>query len=93
MSDKQVRLLITGRVQGVWYRGWTVETAQKLDLVGWVRNLPTGQVEAVVKGEAEKVDILAKLCHDGPEHANVISVEEINDTSALVNELDFVQIR
>ncbi len=93
MATKQVRLLISGRVQGVWYRRWTVDTAKDLGLVGWVRNLPTGQVEALVKGEADKVDILVKLCNEGPEHANVTSVEEIIDTSVLTNELDFVQIR
>ncbi|KLN59684.1 acylphosphatase [Kiloniella spongiae] len=92
MTTKQIRLLISGRVQGVWYRGWTVETAQKLGLVGWVRNLSTGQVEAVVKGELDKIDILIKLCYEGPEHAKVTSVEEIIDTSVLVSELDFVQI-
>nr|WP_120495835.1 acylphosphatase [Kiloniella sp. EL199] len=85
-------LLISGRVQGVWYRGWTVDRAKGLGLVGWVRNLPAGQVEAVVKGDTEKVDILIKLCHEGPEHANVTSVTEIIDTSVLDNELDFVQI-
>jgi len=93
MATKQVRLLISGRVQGVWYRRWTVDTAKDLELVGWVQNLPTGQVEALVKGEADKVDILVMLCHEGPEHANVTSVEEIIDTSVLTNELDFVQIR
>ncbi|WP_299380210.1 acylphosphatase [uncultured Kiloniella sp.] len=93
MTTKQVKLLISGRVQGVWYRRWTVDVAQKLGLAGWVRNLPTGQVEAVVKGEVDKIDVLVKLCHEGPEHANVISVEETVDTSVLGNEMEFVQIR
>ena len=45
-----VRLSITGRVQGVWYRGWTVDQAKALGLAGWVRNFTDGSVEALVNG-------------------------------------------
>ncbi|HCO47608.1 MAG TPA: acylphosphatase, partial [Erythrobacter sp.] len=44
------RLIARGRVQGVFYRDWTVETAAALGLAGWVRNLPDGTVEAHVEG-------------------------------------------
>lgn len=46
-------LMIHGRVQGVWYRAWAVETARQLGLAGWVRNRSNGCVEALVEGEAD----------------------------------------
>ncbi|WP_341540072.1 acylphosphatase [Pseudodesulfovibrio tunisiensis] len=49
---KQVRAIIRGKVQGVWFRGWTRDTARELGLRGWVRNLPDGAVEAVAPGKA-----------------------------------------
>ena len=72
---RAVRLLtITGRVQGVWYRGWTVETATALGLDGWVRNRRDGSVEALVAGDAEAVDRFIQACHDGPPAARVDGV-------------------
>ena len=50
-----VRVIITGRVQGVWFRGWTVQEALARRLNGWVRNCPDGTVEVVLAGPAEKV--------------------------------------
>jgi acylphosphatase len=72
---KCVRLRITGRVQGVWYRGWTVDQARALGLDGWVRNRRDGSVEAVVSGPAERVDELIARCHVGPPSALVDRVE------------------
>ena len=73
------RLLITGRVQGVFYRGWAVETAQTLGVVGWVRNLRTGEVELVATGSADAVDALIERCRQGPSAARVddIAIEEL----------------
>jgi acylphosphatase len=56
-----VRLIITGTVQGVFYRAWTVETASGLGLDGWVRNNADGTVEAVAAGPAEAVDRLVRI--------------------------------
>ncbi len=75
MARKAVCARITGRVQGVWFRAWTVENAQGLGLSGWVRNRRDGGVEALFAGEAEAVDEMLLLCHDGPPHAKVDAVE------------------
>ena len=71
-------LKITGRVQGVSYRYWTQTTAQRMELSGWVRNLSNGSVEAVVKGEPERVEDFIKHCHEGPPLAVVESVDVEN---------------
>ena len=68
------RLRIHGRVQGVWYRAWTVKTAVSLGLVGWVRNRSDGSVEAVVQGDAASVGAMIEACHAGPATAEVSSV-------------------
>lgn len=71
---KSVRLRISGRVQGVWYRGWAVENANRLGLAGWVRNRADGTVEAVFQGEAVSVDLMLTLCHEGPPAAHVSGI-------------------
>ena len=71
----QVNVVIKGTVQGVFYRKWTVSTAQKLGLNGWVRNLRDGSVEAVFSGPASAVDTMVQQCHSGPSAARVWSVD------------------
>lgn len=71
---KSVRVRIEGRVQGVWYRGWTVQQAQRRGLSGWVRNRRDGSVEAVFSGAAEQVDDMLKACHGGPPAAEVTRI-------------------
>ncbi|WP_278393890.1 acylphosphatase [Sphingobium yanoikuyae] len=71
-------LLILGRVQGVFYRNWTVETASSLGLAGWVRNRMDGSVEALVQGEADMVDRFVTLAQDGPPAAKVARIEAAN---------------
>jgi acylphosphatase len=66
--------IVSGRVQGVWYRGWTVETARALGLAGFVRNLPDGSVEAVFAGPADAVDAMLDACKRGPPSARVTQV-------------------
>lgn len=75
MTDtKTVNALISGKVQGVWYRAWTVEEARKRGLAGWVRNRKDGTVEAVFAGPAEQVDDMVQACHRGPPLARVAGV-------------------
>jgi acylphosphatase len=69
-----VSVKIEGRVQGVFYRAWTKETACSLGLDGWVRNASDGSVEAVFSGPAAKVDAMLKLCEDGPPDALVTKI-------------------
>lgn len=78
---KTYRLYITGRVQGVWYRAWTCETATRLGLNGWVRNRMDGSVEALAYGEEDALKKLAELCHIGPDAARVddVFIKETDD--------------
>jgi acylphosphatase len=72
---KSVKLRITGRVQGVWYRAWTSERAAAFGLDGWVRNRSDGSVEALLSGEAAAVDAMVDACRLGPPAARVDGVE------------------
>lgn len=69
------RLEIHGRVQGVFYRDWTVKSARELGLAGWVRNRRDGTVEAVVQGDADAVEQMIVLAKDGPPAANVDRID------------------
>lgn len=69
------RLIIHGRVQGVYYRNWTVAEALSLGLDGWVRNREDGTVEAVLAGPAEAVALLTSRCHQGPPAARVSAID------------------
>jgi acylphosphatase len=66
--------LISGSVQGVFYRAATQETARRLGLVGWVRNLADGNVELVACGDAEKLKELEQWLWQGPPRARVAQV-------------------
>lgn len=76
-AGKSVRVRVSGRVQGVWYRGWTVQQAQALGLSGWVRNCADGSVEAVFAGPAPRVDAMLEECRRGPPaaHVSTLTVE------------------
>jgi acylphosphatase len=83
MERKTVRALISGKVQGVWYRGWTVDRARALGLSGWVRNRRDGTVEAVFAGPAGAVDAMLVQCREGPPLARVaeVTVTPAGDTA------------
>ena len=69
------RLIVHGRVQGVWYRNWTVEAARNLGLTGWVRNRDDGTVEIHAEGENAAIDRLIELAQNGPPAARIESID------------------
>ncbi len=75
-SLKQVRVIIAGRVQGVWFRGWTLDEARARGLSGWVRNRRDGTVEAVFAGRLAAVEAMIEACRSGPTAARVEHVEQ-----------------
>jgi acylphosphatase len=71
-----VRIVVHGRVQGVWYRGWTIDEARARRISGWVRNRRDGTVEALLVGPAEAVRAMIEVCRSGPSAARVRGIEE-----------------
>ena len=76
MEKGRVHLIIKGFVQGVFFRAGTRETAVRLNLTGWVGNLPDGSVEAVFEGPVEKLEQVVAWCRQGPRGASVTDVDE-----------------
>jgi acylphosphatase len=75
--ERQVRarVVMGGRVQGVWFRASTQERARELALTGWVRNRHDGKVEAVFEGPSSAVRRMVAWCYRGPRMAQVRDVE------------------
>ncbi|MER7009448.1 acylphosphatase [Dactylosporangium sp. NPDC000555] len=69
------RVLVSGRVQGVFFRDTCRRAAETRGVAGWVRNLPDGRVEAVFEGDDEAVEALVAWSRHGPESAHVTGVE------------------
>jgi acylphosphatase len=72
---KRVRVLVSGRVQGVFFRATCAAEARRLGVSGYVRNLPDGRVEAAFEGPDEAVDRMVAWCRRGPELARVEDVQ------------------
>ncbi len=75
MSMKRVRILVTGKVQGVFYRKSAQSKATALGLAGWVKNLENGGVLAEVQGEPFGVEEFIRWCRQGPDRSMVTRVE------------------
>lgn len=73
---ERLSLRIFGRVQGVFFRMHTQETARGLGLHGWVRNADDGAVEVVAEGERTRLEDLRAWCAHGPQGAHVLDIEE-----------------
>jgi acylphosphatase len=73
---RQLRIVVSGRVQGVGFRYTARDQAQDLGLRGWVRNRPSGEVEIVAEGREDVLKMLAAWAHLGPPAAHVSRVHE-----------------
>ena len=82
---------MTGRVQGVAYRASAVDAAGRLEVFGWVRNLPSGDVEGVVQGEASAVDSFLAWAARGPFGARVDRLA--NEDEEVSDDLERFEIR
>lgn len=76
---RSLRVVISGRVQGVWFRAWTEQQANRRGLDGWVRNCRNGTVEALFSGPAADLKAMLDDCSEGPPGANVTNVESRPD--------------
>lgn len=87
----RVHLLISGEVQGVFFRQETKRRADRLDVKGWIRNRDEGAVEAVFEGESQNVRSLIEFCRHGPPRAIVTDVDV--ERKNYVGEFNIFKIR
>lgn len=85
MGQIAKQFLIYGRVQGVWFRAWTKEKADKIGIKGWVRNLPDKSVEVLAIGNEKEMDKFSTLLWKGPPLAKVrdIKITEAQDDGSI----------
>lgn len=81
VEEQAVRCIVSGRVQGVWYRVTTARQAEQLSLRGSARNIADGTVEVIAAGDPEAIAQLCAWLWDGPSGARVagVEVQEFND--------------
>ena len=72
---KHIDIVVKGQVQGVFYRASAKAVADQLGVKGFVKNEPDGSVFIEAEADAVSLDMFLDFCKEGPEHANVISVE------------------
>ncbi len=75
MDKIRAHIIVSGIVQGVFFRANTRSKAQMLGVTGWVRNRPDGTVELIAEGERERLKRLTDWCHKGPPCASVSKVD------------------
>jgi len=79
VSNQRVRLFVTGKVQGVFFRQTLKVMAKQNNIFGWVKNLPDGRVESVLEGDEEQISVIVKWAHGGPANSRVKNVEIRNE--------------
>ena len=79
MKQQRVRLLVSGNVQGVFFRQALKVIAKKNNVLGWVRNLKDGHVEAVLEGDNKSIDSVIEWIHIGPANSRVDHIEVNNE--------------
>jgi len=72
---KLMHVVVHGKVQGVWYRAWTRDTAREMGVTGWVRNMDSGQVEAIAQAEDDVLEAFLERLYDGPPLARVTKID------------------
>ncbi len=72
---KSVRLYITGTVQGVFFRAFVKENAERQNVKGFIRNLEDGRIEIFLEGDANSVNKMMELCQKGPKHSQIRKVD------------------
>ena len=72
---KSVRVYVKGTVQGIFFRSFVKENAERHNIKGFVRNLEDGRLEVFLEGDNEDVDKMIELCHTGPKHSDIKNVE------------------
>ncbi len=83
MRTRRIRLIISGKVQGVFFRVSLRDQARSLGVSGWARNNPDGTVEALITGESGNVDQIINWCSKGPPDAIVENIRKRKDTTDL----------
>jgi len=77
-----VHVVISGRVQGVWFRVSTKQKAEQLGVTGWVKNTADGKVEALFEGDKKHIQEMIDWCHQGPPSAQIDHVEITEQSSS-----------
>ena len=72
---ERAHVMVSGQVQGVFFRDSTRQKAQELGLAGWVKNTPEGRVEALFEGPSDRVREMVRWCEEGPQQASVEDVD------------------
>ena len=88
---KAIKLLITGKVQGVGYRRWFEKEAKQLNLKGYVKNLETGEVEAVIVGDEQAILSIIRHSYVGPLRASVTSIQQQQLSDLTYNEFQMIR--
>jgi acylphosphatase len=73
---KSVRLYISGIVQGIFFRNFVKENAERYNVKGFVRNLEDGRIEVFLEGNVDDVNKMIEICKTGPKHSQIKNVEE-----------------
>ena len=88
-ANARAHVIISGRVQGVFFRMETQRAASRIGVFGWVRNLPNGDVEALIEGPRERVEEAVQWCHQGSPASRVRQVQvDWGDYSGDFNRFD-----
>lgn len=78
-----IHVSIYGEVQGVGYRKWAKDTADKLKITGWARNASDGSVELFLQGQEDEINNILSLCWEGP---NLADVEDVLTQDSIIDE-------